>query len=197
MANLAFNPMQTVNGLGGFNVQSDGYVQGTAMDDPAIRNALAGGQIAAAATLPMWGGIGITELINAGSPLNINTLDRAANFAALTGFSVFDQAHNLISSPQSNVPSAASGMTINFYRFGSGARIALAMDPALVSLDGQLITSQISWDFTNQRVVAFATNALPVKILDFQVGNCKTVTYDAGANTANWNNSGSCILVQI
>jgi hypothetical protein len=41
-------------------------------------------------------------------------------------------------------------MTVPFFRLGSGIAIPVAMDPSLVSLDGSLITSQVSWDFNNQ-----------------------------------------------
>ena len=34
MANLSLNPMATTNALGSFGVQSDGYIQGVALDDP-------------------------------------------------------------------------------------------------------------------------------------------------------------------
>lgn len=37
MANLSLNPMATTNALGSFGVQSDGYIQGVALDDPANR----------------------------------------------------------------------------------------------------------------------------------------------------------------
>ncbi|HAL6008877.1 TPA: hypothetical protein H6S95_003618 [Escherichia coli] len=35
MATLSLNPMATTNALGSFGVQSDGYIQGVALDDPA------------------------------------------------------------------------------------------------------------------------------------------------------------------
>ena len=47
MANLSLNPMATTNALGSFGVQSDGYVQGIALDDPANRFNLAAGTVAA------------------------------------------------------------------------------------------------------------------------------------------------------
>ncbi|MBL0880534.1 hypothetical protein HLB04_20885, partial [Serratia ureilytica] len=50
MANLSLNPMATTNALGSFGVQSDGYVQGIALDDPANRFNLAAGTVAATET---------------------------------------------------------------------------------------------------------------------------------------------------
>jgi hypothetical protein len=103
----------------------------------------------------MWGGVAISETLplvtvtgNAG-----NSITRAANNAGITGFSVFNQAHNAINTPQSPVPLLSGNMTVNFYRLGSLARIPLAADPSLVaSLASGLINQQVSWDFNNQRL---------------------------------------------
>lgn len=200
-SNISFNPITTSNGYGGFFVSSDGYVQGVAMDDPAVRNALAGGVLASTETSPMWGGIAISEYLGAtpsDRPLGPD-IKRAANNAGITGFSVFNQAHGMINSPQSQAPSAGAGMSVNFFRLGSGARIALAIDPTLVSLNGGLITQQVSWDFTNQKIIAYSggIGALAVKILAINIGNSKTITYDGTNNLVNWVETGSCALVLI
>ena len=47
MANLSLNPMATTNAAGSFGVQSDGFIQGVALDDPANRFNLASGTVAA------------------------------------------------------------------------------------------------------------------------------------------------------
>lgn len=54
MANLSLNPMATTNALGSFGVQSDGYIQGVALDDPANRFNLAAGTVVATETKPLW-----------------------------------------------------------------------------------------------------------------------------------------------
>ena len=160
VASLSFNPLATSNAAGSFSIESAGFIQGQAMDDPATRNALALGYLASTETLPMWGGVGVTELIatlassttpaNAlGGAIGRATTLTAATTGQLTGFSVFDQAHGMISSPQSPVPLAGTYQTISFYRMGSNARIAVACDPTLVSLRGGLITQQVSWDFND------------------------------------------------
>lgn len=162
MQSIGFNPIKTTNASGSFNTESTGYIQGQALDSPAIRNQLAGGVLDSSELLPMWGGIGIYENIPgvAGGPGAVlgSTLGRATSLTAaaaksLTGFSVFDQAHAMVQSPQSEVPVALAGMTVSFYRLGTGARIAVAVDPALVSLDGSIITSQVSWDFGGQKLI--------------------------------------------
>jgi hypothetical protein len=170
-AQIQFNPMQTTNASGSFNIDSTGFIQGTALNDPSVRNELAGGVLAASETLPMWGGVAISENVPSGiasGPPETGTsetlggkLIRATSVTAnangsVTGFSVFDQDHSMINFPQSPVPLAASGMTVNFYRLGSGARIAVACDPSLVDLEGNVITQQVSWDFDLQRLVPYA-----------------------------------------
>src|SRR5487761_2489213 len=129
-AQISFNPGLTTNALGSFSIQSDGMVQGVATDDPAIRNELSGGVLASTETLPMWGGVGIYENIpvsgnNGTLGGNIGRATSVSSTKALTGFSVFNQAHNWITTPQSPVPMGASASTVNFYRLGSGARIAV------------------------------------------------------------------------
>lgn len=190
VATVAFNPLITTNAQGSFNAQSTGYIQGTALDQPAIRNSLAGGVLASTETLPMWGGVGIFELIPgaAGTPSGVlgGQVGRALLLTGanqLSGFSVFDQAHAMISSPQSPVPLAPSGAQVNFYRLGCGARIAVAIDPALVNLDGLIVNSQVSWDFNLQRLVPFevAEGALAITSQTWAAGIVTVVT--SGAHT--------------
>ena len=171
--NISFNPNLTTTALGGFNATSVGLVQGTAFADPSTRFALAGGSLSPNETLPMWGGVGIFELVPPplGSPTPSGTLGGSVGRApsltgasALTGFSVFDQNWAAINTPQSPVPLAAVGMNVNFYRLGSGARIAVAIDPALVSLEQGIITAQVSWDFALQRLIPYVA-AYPANVL--------------------------------
>lgn len=170
-ANLSFNPYLQSNAAGSFNITSNGYVQGTAMDDPSTRYRLSGGTLATTETLVMWGGVGIFEDA-AGATGGQNsatggTVGRATALTgskALTGFSVFDQDYAMINTPQSPVPLAGSGNMVNFYRLGTLARLAVACDPGLISINGTLITSQVSWDFTSQLLVPYtpAYNAVTI-----------------------------------
>ena len=162
MATVTINPMLVTTAAGSFSIRSTGYVQGTAMDDPAVRYALTGGQLAATETFPMWGGCAIHDRIPTstvpdlgGTLSRSNAVDGAANIA---GFSVFNQAYAWISTPQSAVPVASALMTVPFYRMGSGARIAVKADPSMVSLQGNYTNTKVSWDFNDQMLVPF-TNA--------------------------------------
>lgn len=154
--NTPFYPYQTTNAAGSFSVQSAGYVQGVFMDDPAVRYALAMGNLAASATTPVWGGMAISEFIPAaGNDVTLGSGIAPATAAAnLSGFSVFNQAYSMVGSPQSPVPLAGStGASVAYFRMGSGARIAVAADPGLASLDGGLTSAAANWDFNTQTLV--------------------------------------------
>lgn len=166
---IPFNPLPTVTAPGSFNIQSTGFVAGTALDDPSARFRLRGGIVAASVSSPMYGGMGISELIPgaSGGPnavlgpqiipatsVGVATSGEQAG-GLLTGFSVFDQDHAMIMTPQSPVPLAASGMQLNYYPLGSNARIAVAIDPVLADLQGYLTRSLVSWDFTLQRLIPY------------------------------------------
>lgn len=185
---ITLNPAITTNARGSFATGWQGYIQGTALADPAIRNALAGGVLASTETLPMWGGVGIVENVpllplTAGSRFG-GAIERAVSLTganALTGFSVFDQNHSAINTPQSPVPLITAGMTMNLYRLGSGARIAVAADPALASLEGGIITAQVSWDFAEQRLIPYtaAYNANVITNAAWSVGVVTLTTTSA------------------
>jgi hypothetical protein len=168
---ISFNPNLTTTAAGSFNATSTGYIQGTTLDQPAARYSLSGGILATTETYPMWGGVGISEVVPSG--ISQSTLPgsgfstslggqiiRANSVASassgqqaggiLTGFSVFDQNYASVNWPQSPVPTVGSGGMVNFYRIGSGARIAVAVDPVLVDIEGYGINSLVSWDFINQ-----------------------------------------------
>ena len=209
VANIAFNPYLQTSAAGMFNIESDGFVVGTAMPDPAARFALSGGWLAQTETLPMFGGVAISELIpteRSTAPATPTRPDialgsviaRATTLAAgagtTTGFCVFDQNYAAVNTPQSPVPTIGSGGLVNFYRLGSGIRVALAIDPALVTLEGGLITQQVSWDFSAQRIIAFAPNALNVRILHVKSTGCMRPIYTAGTGFTTWSYNDAAAL---
>jgi hypothetical protein len=160
---LQINPMLTTNAAGSFRNLSGGFIQGVAMDDPAIRNSLANGVLKSSDTLPMWGGVAISEFIalpessTAHTTLIGNDVARATTLSNITGFSVFDQAHNMITTPQNTVPLALANMSVNFYRLGCGARIPVRCSSSLIALRSGLIagTTLASWDFQAQELVPY------------------------------------------
>ncbi|HCT8600042.1 TPA: hypothetical protein OUA47_004619 [Klebsiella oxytoca] len=162
MANLSLNPMATTNAAGSFGVQSDGFIQGVALDDPANRFNLASGTVAATETKPLWGGLPVAELLpGVNSSPRGSTIRRAASLSDLEGFTVFNQAHNGLTTPQSPVPLYASGMSVSFYRFGSNMRVPLKASAQVVALGtaGASVKTPLAWDFVNNQVTTAAAAA--------------------------------------
>jgi hypothetical protein len=165
MVNSPFNAYTTTNAAGSFGIDSTGFVQGAIEDNPAARQFLDRGVLGQNETLPMWGGVAISEALPGapGRPNSIlgptitrattNTLNGAAG--QVTGFAVFDQNASALSSPGSPVPLVYSGGQVNFFRFGCGQKIIVAMAPELVNLEGAVITTQVSWDFNNQALTPY------------------------------------------
>jgi hypothetical protein len=203
VAQITINPMVTTNAPGTFSTTLDGYMQGMAMDDPSSRNWLTGGTLDPAETLPMFGGVPVYELLSAGEPALRPIVKRSTAANLLTGISVFNQDHSMINTPSSPVPAALPGMTVMLYRFGSNARIPLAMDPALVALLPGLpiAPSALYWDPVNFYVTATTAGniALPVgvKQLGWNAGGSMTVSFNGTTGYATWNRQGNCILLQI
>lgn len=162
MANISLNPMVTTNALGSFGVQSQGWYQGVALDDPAIRFSMAAGYVSAAETLPMWGGLPITEMVPgvAARPVGAE-VRRATALANLTGFSVFNQANNGLVTPQSTVPTYSQDMSVSFYRLGSGARVPLPVSAAIIQQQatGLPVNYPVSWNFITGQIDKFTTIA--------------------------------------
>jgi hypothetical protein len=204
---INLNPILVTNAAGTFSSTLDGYIQGFAEDDPAVRFQLTGGQLASTETLPMWGGVPILESLsnpNLADPSLRTLITRSVSLATVTGFSVFNQNNAQINTPQSPVPLANNGMLVNLYRMGSNARIAVALDPAMVSgLPASPITpTALYWDVTNYRVTLVTTGgnfALPtsIKIIGFNAGNSMTSSYASGTGFATWVRNGNCALLQI
>lgn len=201
MSGISINPVLTTNALGSFYTSSDGFVQGTTLDNPVARFFLSQGIVSTSATAPMWGGMGITDSLpspssEAASVGHVLTL--ASAVANLTGFTVFDQATAMIQSAQSPVPLAAAGMAANYYRFGSGARIAVACSNAVATaLEGGASNQAVYWDYTNQVLLTTGTGALPVKVVDVNVGNSLTVSYSSVTGFGTWVANGSCAIIMI
>lgn len=182
MANLSLNPMATTNAASSFGVQSDGFIQGVALDDPANRFNLASGTVAATETKPLWGGLPVAELLPGvkSSPRG-STIRRAVSLAELEGFTVFNQAHNGLTTPQSPVPLYASGMSVSFYRLGSNMRVPLKASVQVVALGtaGASVKTALAWDFVNDRVTTAAAAAFAGSDIA-----TSSVTYSNGVATA-------------
>jgi hypothetical protein len=202
MTGIVLNPQLVTNAAGKFHISSEGYVQGEAMDDPAIRNSLVAGMVDPAFANAMFGGMGISEsMITPGTESSaiMHVVKPATAFANLTGFSVFNQAAGMIQTPQSPVPLASAGMGISFYRLGSRARIAVQLDSAVAStLQAGLVNQLLYWDYTNQKLLAApGGTAIPVRVIDINFGNSKVVNYNSGTGIATWTNGAYTAIIEI
>lgn len=198
MANITFNPQVTSQPQTSFLLQTNGYVQGAFFDDPSSRMYLAGGYLDSGITQPIWPGMAISEYI---PTVNTNALGSdiklATTEADLTGFNVGNQNYNAIITPGNNVQQLGAGQTVMYFRLGSGARIAVQADSALVTAaENGLINQQVQWDFTNQKLIAYTTGtALNVKVLSFN-NNSKIVSYNSGTGAVTWT-TGAAAIIQL
>jgi hypothetical protein len=189
VATIANNPYLTTNGFGGFNIDSTGFWQGMSIDEPDLRNRLAAGILAQSETIPMWGGVMISEAIppaatgittSLGGNITRATTLTSTSANGYTGFSVYDQNFAMVASTASRVPLIGSGGEVNFYRKGSGKRIVVACDPSLVSIEGTIITGQVSWDFNNSVLTAY---------------DASTATYSLTSITSSYSNGVYTMVV--
>ncbi len=199
MGTIAFNPMLTTGIPDAFVVQTGGYVQGTFLDDPAMRYQLEGGYVASTQSTPLWGGLPLTLAV---PNVNANEVGpavvAAASLAAINAWSIFNMSAAGIITPSSNVPLFSSGMSINFARPGSLLRVVLPVNAAVLnSLATGAPNVSLYWDPTNLRLDTASSGnygPLPVQI-EFLSNTSKTVTYSGGL--ANWNPSGAVAVVRI
>ena len=201
MASINLNPILTTNAKGLFSTNSNGYTQGDAQDDPAVKFALCGGVFDAAATAPVFGGLPVQEFVPTGDTVLGSTIKLAADDAEPTAFTVFNQAFAGLNTPQSPVPAYLPGMSVNYYRLGSGARIPVELDPASITVEGELVSTVVYWDFTNNwlttTIPSVGQAALPVKVLRVSAANNKTVSYSSVTGYATWATDGVVALIQI
>ena len=168
VAVIPLSPYVQVGGNSGlFNAFSTGVRQGTAYPDPATRFRLRMALLAQSETIPMWGGVGVYLNVPGSQVANLSNPSYAlgpicgralalTGASALAGFSVFDEAYAMVTSPQSPVPLIGSYGQVMSYALGSRARIVVACDPSLASEQRQTnIAGQVSWDFVNQLLIPY------------------------------------------
>ena len=201
MSTVNFDPMKTLSGSNSFQLESQGYIQGAIMDDPVARMWLLPGVVASTVTQPVWGGIPITENV---ASLASSVLQTAANplvipttVAEITGFTVFNRAHNMLITPGNPVPQSTVGMSVAYFRLGSNMRVPVQIDAATATaLENGAINQQLTWDFTTNTLIPYASGtALPVKVLHLNA-NSKIVNYDSGTGALTWT-YGYCALIQL
>lgn len=174
------------------------YVQGCLTDESTTVGAdsrpIRAGIVAAAAPGPLWGGLPVSVFVprtSLGSALQL-----AQNVSQITGFTVFDKSTALISSNKDPVPSAGPSMGINYVLVGSGVELVLQADPAVLKLlRGATTPTPVSWDFENQRVIAFSGAALPVKYVVALLNDAMVIVCEGGV--ARWEYGAPAVVVHI
>jgi hypothetical protein len=207
MSIINFNPMVTSQPYGTFTDSTQGRYQGDFVDDPSSYQYLSAGQIAASVTQPVWGGMALTQTVSTtgnsqglGPTMSLATAATGAN--GFNGFSVFTKNGAAILTPGlNNVPQLGAGMTVNYFRVGSNARINVAIEASLVSsLEGGNAQQALYWDPALQQLTASGTSGafeLPstVKINSFDT-NGRIVSYNSGTGALTWG-SGAVAEIQI
>jgi hypothetical protein len=199
------NPYATTNAAGQFYTTSDGFVAGMAIGDPVARFSLATGVLGANETLPMWGGVGISESIPlsttdgslGGTITRATTISTTGATGALTGFSTSDQMYAWLTTPQSTAPSIGPGGVVGYYRFRCGARIILPCSPGLVNYDGSPVSQAASWDFGAQQLVPFSAAYPQTTITGATWASTSggQNTYTVGTDLTSFINAGDVIEV--
>ncbi|SDH09696.1 hypothetical protein SAMN05216466_10786 [Paraburkholderia phenazinium] len=199
---INFNPALTSAPQNTFVQSTEGYVGGTFFDDPSTKNWLMSGVVAASVTQPVWGGMAITEEV---ATVNANALGNSLVLASaagnFTGMTVFNQANNMVIIPGNSVQQAVAGMTVNFFRTGSNARIAVSVLSSIVAtLDSGAINQTLYWDPALQQLTASGASgafALPAttRILSLN-SNSQIVSYNSGTGALTWT-SGAAAMISI
>jgi hypothetical protein len=203
---ITLNPLPTTSASNSFGDSTLGYTAGSLWPNAAARNFLRTGFVDASVTGLVYGGVGITAKTQAaGTPMLGPTLTIATTASNLTGFAVWDQSAAGVQTPQSPVSLFSPGMSISFVEFGLGQCIALPMSATnAANLLGVADNTQLTWDFTNQVLLPFNTNAIPgpstlsAKIIDIQIGNSIIVVPNSpSSGLAQWNFAGATVVIQI
>lgn len=204
-ATISFNPYTTLSPSNTFLLETQGYVEGLPYDDTVARLWLMEGMLASTETLPMWGGQPVGEQINvAGSGADAlgPTLVRAISQATVTGFSTFMQMMHMVITPGGTVPLAGSNNSVGFFRLGTNQRLAVQLDPALVTTvtgAGDLVNAlALYWDPTNHRVTLTTSGnfALPTSVRLLSINtNSKIVNYNSGTGAVTWTAGNAGILL--
>ncbi|WP_353613954.1 hypothetical protein [Mangrovibacter phragmitis] len=196
MSNISFDPYKTQgNFSGSFNISSNGFIQGDAQDDPAIRLQLCQGVLDSGVTSSVYGGIGVIECVPKEADSVQGSDIKIATTTICNAFLVSNQAYHGISTPSSPVPLFPAGSSVHYYRLGSHARIPLKISSAVAALAAS--NTDVSnegvgfvWDVTNNQVDVYssATSGNPkvaIRLLKVSSSGNLVVSVD-GSGNAKW-----------
>jgi hypothetical protein len=193
---VSWDLMQTTGVSGAFLKDTEGYIAGFMLDDPAIRYQIESGVLASGVSGSVYAGLPVTISIPEPGALLGSVLTLATSAANIDGWIVANQSADMFVTPSNPVPVAIAGMTVNFVRKGTGARIVLPISSGLASsLPTEETSTQVSWDFTNQELESGASNVVPCQIMAIDT-HSKTVTLTDGQPTG-WTTPGNVAVIKI
>jgi len=189
---ITFNPFKNFGNSPGFNVSSQGYVQGDAQDDPALQLLLESGFIADSAASQIFGGMPIT--VSAAVRGNQNTYGGSVVKPLVVnhigGWCVMNRNYNGIITAGNPVPSWGAGESVHFYRPGSGARIPLPLASDVIAYVNAGTYPQVwYWDSVNHLVTSVepsdSSAAVPITLVDVNTSGT-TITATGSPVVIQW-----------
>ncbi|MGC9271249.1 hypothetical protein [Acidiphilium sp.] len=205
MANISFNPALMTAPQNTFLLETQGYMQGLTQQDWASRAWLEAGIVGSTVTMPIWGGMGIL-IDTSDAAITDNrqgSVIQPASTTQLNGFTVFDQAINMIQTPGNNVAIATAGQSVAFYSFGTNARIPVPiLSGGLSDFEGVSRNTPLYWDTVNFWLTTVSTAntvALPAttKLMSVNAANSKIVSYNSTTGAVNWLAGQACAVIAI
>ena len=206
MANISFNPSLMTAPQNSFQLQTEGVIQGLAQDDWVTREWLLAALVASTVTIPIWGGMGV--LLNNASPSPSGQgggpvpVAAPASTTQINGFTVFDQAINMIQTPGNTVAVAVANQNVAVYQFGSKARIPLPLaSGVLASLEGASVNeSPIYWDTANYNLTLTSSSStveLPTTVKIWGLSDsARVVSYNSTTGAVTWTtNQDAAVLI--
>lgn len=178
--------------LDGFFIpHATGAKEGTSVQHPnQSQQPDSGVFVGATATQKAWGGLPVSVEISA-KPGEAE-VRLATGYSTVKGWLTFDGANHLIQDGES-IGLYEDGESALFYRLKSNVEIWVKIDDTLAAA---LLTgtdyrdTAVSWDFTNNKIIAFDTTALSnIEIIEVSMTNNQVVDFDSGTNTAQWSRS--------
>lgn len=173
---------------GSFIPHATGAKEGTSVQHPnQAQQPDSGVFVGATATQKAWGGLPVSVEISA-KPGEAR-VRLATDYATAQAWLTFDGADHLFQDGES-IGLYEDGESALFYRGKSNIEIWVKIDDTLAAtlLTGaNYWNTAVSWDFTNNQIIAFDTTALSnVEITGISMTNNEVVDFDSGTNTAQW-----------
>ncbi|HEO9044224.1 TPA: hypothetical protein QIF36_002391 [Enterobacter kobei] len=200
MSDISFNPYRTYGVDPGFTVETEGFVQGDALPDPAVEQQLCSGELDGGVTSPVYPGVGLIERITKGGDQgSILTSVTAGSLAQCNAFAVSNRAYHMILSPGNSVPQYMAGGSVHYYRLGSNARIPLPVSPQVALLSGPVGAQSLCWDPVAMRIdiAADPNDAIRIRLLEVSDSGSMTVVYNPANKSLSWNTQNPIGIFQI